>query len=234
MQHLFFNEYPLSSQIRVTFFISFDARMFQMTSSTYAIDYSGNARKRKHHQPDNPSDFMTTAMQSTVDSKILADLSVLADKMDLCDSMLRPGGGDPAPSVRRDEAILSVIGFLEACSPRMVELVQAAAIGALSEHVLMQCLEVNDRLTRTLADIDTVALTETPASTTAASVPPKDPYEDLLFADDSTNNDEPEIAVGVKSTGESSELFDDDAVPTFTKSEDAFDSFFNERTNGGN
>ena len=94
--------------------------------------------------------------QSTVDNKVLADLDQLVEKMDLCDSMLRPGGGDPAPSVQKDEALLSVIGFLEACAPRMVELVEAAAVGAVSEHVLMKCLEVNDRLSKSLADIDTV------------------------------------------------------------------------------
>jgi hypothetical protein len=107
--------------------------------------------------------------QDVVDAKIMADLEMLTEKCDLCESMLRPGSDSPAPSVQTDEACQSVIGFLEACAPRMVELVEAAAQGAVSDVVLMKALEVNDKLTKQLADIDTVALTETPASTTAAS-----------------------------------------------------------------
>ena len=181
-----------------------------------------------------------TPSQSTVDNKILADLDVLTEKLDLCDSMLRPGGGDPAPSVRKDEALLSVIGFLEACAPRMVELVEAAAQGALGENVLMKCLEVNDRLTKTLSDINTVALIETPASTTAASATPKNPLDDLLMSDESSGHTPTTGPVGGgKTTGEE-DLFQsvgntaatgNDAVPA-SKSEDDFDSFFNERTSG--
>jgi hypothetical protein len=68
----------------------------------------------------------------------------------------------------------------------MVELVQAAAQGALSEHVLERCLEVNDRLIKQLAEIDTISMTETPASTTSASVP-KDELEGLNLLDDESD-----------------------------------------------
>jgi len=53
-----------------------------------------------------------------------------------------------------NEALLGVVGFLEACAPRMVELVEAAAQGALLEETLMKCLEVNDRLLKVLSDCD--------------------------------------------------------------------------------
>ena len=141
---------------------------------------------------------------STVDAKILADLAVVEDRMDLCTKMLHPGDGSPAPSLRNNDALLQVIGFLEACGPRMVELVEAATQGALSEAVLMECLSVNDRLLKLLADIDTYAFTETPATTTAASVPLQqgDPdYGDLLL-DDSADARPVKPSNGTKSTGE--------------------------------
>lgn len=136
--------------------------------------------------------------QNTVDAKILSDLSTLTEKMDLCDTMLHPADGSPAPSVKENEVVLAIIGFLEACAPRMVELVEVAAQGALSEEALVMCLEVNDRLQKQLLDIDTVSLTETVATTTAASIPTApaqsaaglDAFDDLLLnsGDDSSLN----------------------------------------------
>jgi hypothetical protein len=196
--------------------------------------------------------FSSPAQQttpSTVDAKILADLDVVAEKMDLCDALLRPANaGDPAPSVRNsDDVLRQVIGFLEACAPRMVELVEAAAQGALSEPVLMQCLEINDRLTKQLADIDTVALTETPASTTTASAVAggnflnDDGLEGLLFDDNSSDAlPAPQRVAGGKSMGDNDDDNDDffgKAVPPSTdgggKSDDDFDSFLNERSAAG-
>jgi hypothetical protein len=183
-----------------------------------------------------------------VDAKIMADLDMLMEKMDLAESMLRPGAdGSPAPSVVQDDACKKVIGFLEACAPRMVELVEAAAQGAVKDAVLMKALDVNDRLTKQLADIDTIALTETPASTTAAAAPAgsstdaeaaADHLDDLLLSDDTDGDlfgdDDSKLPAATKSTGEED---DNDNLPIGTavvqpsaKSEDEFDSFFNERT----
>jgi hypothetical protein len=199
----------------------------------------------------------TISHQSSVDAKIMADLEMLMEKCDLCESMLKPGSDSPAPSVQTDEACQSVIGFLEACAPRMVELVEAAAQGAVSDTVLMKALEVNDRLTKQLADIDTVALTETPASTTAASASSADADElednldDLLLTDDGGTDgdvfgdDSKKPAAASKSTGEEEAAGDNDPfgntvlqptsasgapAPASTKSEEEFDSFFNDRT----
>lgn len=157
-----------------------------------------------------------------VNAKIMADLDTVVEKMDLCTSMLRPTDGGPSASVG-DSTLLSVIGFLEACAPRMIELVEAAAQGALNEQVLMRCLEVNDRLTKMLEDVDTAALTETPASTTAAAAPksvPEQLQEDLDKADGDL--------LGLS-------LSEEDTKPSAiaaNKSEDEFDSFFNERQGG--
>lgn len=150
--------------------------------------------------------------KSTVDAKILADLNVLKEKMELCEKMLNPGDGSPAPSLKNNETMLTVVGFLEACAPRMVELVEAGAQGdVLSEQVLMDCLAVNDALTKMLADIDTLAETETAASTTAASAPKKqtsieEQLDDLLL-DDSKGDTPPTPVPGGKTTGEEEDPF---------------------------
>ena len=69
------------------------------------------------------------------DEKILSDLSTLNEQISLAQSMLVNAG--PLSSITNDtnEALLTVIGFLEACVPRMVELIEAAASGALKPEV---------------------------------------------------------------------------------------------------
>lgn len=57
-------------------------------------------------------------------------------------------------SIDGDEALLQVIGFLEACVPRMVELIEAAAQGALKPETFEECLVVNDKLANILSDVD--------------------------------------------------------------------------------
>jgi hypothetical protein len=109
--------------------------------------------------------------ETSVSTKIMGDLGVVKEKIQLCESILNPGEGLPTPSLKDNEVLLSVIGFLEACSPRMVELVEAGTQGALSELVLMECLAVNDKLMKLLETVDTYAFIESPASTTAASAP---------------------------------------------------------------
>lgn len=145
-----------------------------------------------------------SAKQSVIDAKIVANLNSLQEKLDLCQSMLQPGDGTPAPSLKNNDALLGVIGFLEACAPRMVELVEAAAQGALSEDVLCQCLDVNDQLVKQLADIDTYSFTETPASTTAAHAPQSSVEDDMddLFLDDNKVDPLPTEPSKGKSTGD--------------------------------
>ena len=56
----------------------------------------------------------------------------------LAQSMLVNAG--PLSSITNDtnEALLTVIGFLEACVPRMMELIEAAASGALKPEVSLR------------------------------------------------------------------------------------------------
>jgi hypothetical protein len=186
-------------------------------ASTAVGNSSGSANKR-----------------APADLKILQDLETLKEKMELCDAMLNPGAGDPSPSLKTSEAMLAVVGFLEACAPRMVELVEAAAQGALSEDIFAQCLDVNDRLQKQLADVETQAMTETEASTTAASATSEEEgvvetqFSDLLL-DDSGDAKAPAAAVaGGKSTGE--DEGEEDVEIEKTKSADEFDDFFASRT----
>lgn len=173
---------------------------------------------------------MSSTGASAANSKVLSDLKTLEEKMELCQSMLNPGAGDPKLSMK-SEAMMAVVGFLEACAPRMVELVEAAATGALSEEVFAECLSANDRLQKLLSDVDTATLTETPASTTAAVAPAASStgdvtsqLDDLLLGDLSPA----QAPAAGKSTGE-----DDDtkmpAVPG-ASSDDEFDAFFAGRT----
>mmetsp|Transcript_22492 Transcript_22492/g.33139 ORF Transcript_22492/g.33139 Transcript_22492/m.33139 type:complete len:176 (+) Transcript_22492:255-782(+) len=156
------------------------------------------------------------------DSKILTDLETLSDQIELCQTML---GSTPPSQRQHDEALLAVVGFLEACVPRMVELVDAAAQGALSqESTLERCLEVNDALLKTLENFDDpnyMGGGGTAAAAAAASAGVEEEEEGLAGdLDDLLTLDvkSPPIKGGGKSTGE--EEPDDDA----------FDAFFKERT----
>ena len=86
------------------------------------------------------------------DEKIKSDLSTLSEQISLCQSMLVNAG--PLSSIQDNEALLTVIGFLEACVPRMMELIEAAASGAIKEETFEMCLTVNDKLTNILADVE--------------------------------------------------------------------------------
>lgn len=96
---------------------------------------------------------------NSADEKILVDLQTLIGKLEVAESSLRPNNV-PVSTLTKNAPILETIGFLEACAPRMVELVEAATLGALSEPVLMKCLEVNDRLMKSLNDIAKVTLVD--------------------------------------------------------------------------
>lgn len=144
--------------------------------------------------------------QATVDEKIMTDLEMVENKIAQCRNLRQ--GSDM-------EMLLVTIGFLEACAPRMVELVEAAAQGALSEHVLVKCLDVNDQLTNLLNDIDQNPPDESVAGVAAAAT--------ATTTSDPFRAEETLLEVGTPK---------DDSVPPAigkTKSEDEFDDFFSER-----
>lgn len=64
-------------------------------------------------------------------------VQMVKDKINLCREMLPETAG-----VERDAAFSEVVGFLEACRPRMVDLVEAGVGGALGEDTFAKCLQV--------------------------------------------------------------------------------------------
>jgi hypothetical protein len=84
---------------------------------------------------------------SAADRKVLGDLDILTEKMDRCTELLATNSG----AVPKTHELYDLVGFLEACAPRMVELVEAAAQGVMSDVVLMRALDVNDRLMKLLS-----------------------------------------------------------------------------------
>ena len=77
--------------------------------------------------------------------KLESDLVVVVEKIKLCREML-----PESPGIESDEVLAEIVGFLEACKPRVVELVEAGMNGVLSEETLGKCLAINDALIRTL------------------------------------------------------------------------------------
>eukprot|EP00588_Corethron_pennatum_P003824 CAMPEP_0194286742 /NCGR_PEP_ID=MMETSP0169-20130528/33187_1 /TAXON_ID=218684 /ORGANISM="Corethron pennatum, Strain L29A3" /LENGTH=182 /DNA_ID=CAMNT_0039033255 /DNA_START=142 /DNA_END=690 /DNA_ORIENTATION=- len=122
------------------------------------------------------------------DPKVLLDLQVLSDKISLCNQILSNTQPD---SVNNDEALLGVIGFLEACSPRMLDLIDAGTQGVLAEASFEKCLEVNDSLLRTLAECDNPNRMIEPLTEAHAAAPHVSDLDDLMFIPESAKNRSP-------------------------------------------
>ena len=165
---------------------------------------------------------------AATDAKIQKDLQAVEEKITLCESMINPGEGMPQPSIQTDETVRAVIGFLEACAPRLVELISAEE-GLIGPEVLERCFSVQERLTKTLEQVETLAMTETSASTTAASAAPSAASTSLF--DDSESTPPPANA---KTTGEEDPFGNPVAPPLANaKSDDDFDDFFASRQQQG-
>lgn len=55
-----------------------------------------------------------------------------------------------SPGIEQDELLADVVGYLEACRDRLVDVIEAGTNGILGEDLFAQCLKVNDAVTRTL------------------------------------------------------------------------------------
>jgi hypothetical protein len=142
------------------------------------------------------SSSLSSSSSSPADIKISNDLIIVKEKMDLLDTMLNPNSGpelaSPKLSVVTNDSIRSVIGYLDACAPRMIELVTACtstSFGVLSEDVFSDVLGCNDRLQKLLTEVDTRILIETPAMTTAASASSAGTFSGGGTASDNNDND---------------------------------------------
>jgi hypothetical protein len=82
--------------------------------------------------------------------KLEGDVEQLKLKLDASERLL-----DSEPLLAlNSEQVLNVLDFLEQCKPRVVELVEAAAMGLLNDRFLADILAVNDRLCATVARLD--------------------------------------------------------------------------------
>ena len=119
----------------------------------------------------------------TPDAKILTDLASVVEKINLCTSMLQPL--THTSQVDENDSLLTIIGFLEACVPRVRELVEAGMTGALDEDTVVKCLAVNDSLCQVLEFVEhPEKCNASPASASAAVEAPIEPFDAFGIADD--------------------------------------------------
>ena len=108
----------------------------------------------------------------TPDEKVNADLNTLSEQIDAARALLAAPECNTASDVDGNETLLVYLGFLEACVPRMEQLVEGALGGKVGEETLEKILLLNDRLNRTLDDCDNPsAVTVDTEGAASAAVP---------------------------------------------------------------
>lgn len=116
-------------------------------------------------------DRMTSSPQSRDSAKLERDLITVFEKVRLCQEMLQE-----SPGIAHDEALSEVVGFLEACRDRIIDIIEAGSLGLLSEELFAMVLKVNDSILRTLEaektgqkiDIEEIGISDAPSSSSAA------------------------------------------------------------------
>lgn len=81
----------------------------------------------------------------------MSDLSTVQEKITLCQSMLV--NIQFTSQIDTDESLLAIIGFLEACVPRVRELINTG-MTLLKEETLTKCFLVNDELCKILEYVE--------------------------------------------------------------------------------
>ena len=97
------------------------------------------------HHPPPPTHARATRLSQDDFEKLKNDLVVVEEKIKLCREML-----PQSPGIETDDTLAEVIGFLEGCKPRMVDLIEAGMQGMLDEGLLGMALAINDDLLKTL------------------------------------------------------------------------------------
>ncbi|KAJ8604574.1 hypothetical protein CTAYLR_007625 [Chrysophaeum taylorii] len=99
--------------------------------------------------PPAAEDGLAAALQKEEEEaamrKLKGDLDAVAEKVLLCNEMVPLSEG-----IDHDDALAEIVGFLEACRPRMLDLIEAGSRGALSDDILAMALKVNDDLAKAL------------------------------------------------------------------------------------
>ena len=102
--------------------------------------------------------------------KVRTDLDVVAEHVSLLESML-----PNSPGIKEDEAMSEVVGFLEACRPRLANLVEVGLAGGLGDaDTVAHLLAVNDAVQQVLAD-------EAASENRPPPPPPAQPQEETLL-----------------------------------------------------
>ena len=131
-----------------------------------------------HSQQDSSSSSAAAAPAAkrtmTPDEKVNADLATLSDQIDAARSLLSAPDCNTSSDVDANETLLVYVGFLEACVPRMEQLVEVALGGKVGEETLEKILLLNDRLNRTLDDCDnpSAVMAEAEGACAAAAAAP--------------------------------------------------------------
>ena len=112
-------------------------------------------------------------------AKLKMDLDVVSEKISLCNDMVPNSSG-----VDTDDALAEVVGFLEACRPRMLDLIDQGTRGALTDDLLEFALKVNDDIAKALDAIE-----EPPSSTQSPPQPPIPAPLASLSIDDDDDDD---------------------------------------------
>uniref|UniRef100_A0A7S2W1F0 VHS domain-containing protein n=1 Tax=Rhizochromulina marina TaxID=1034831 RepID=A0A7S2W1F0_9STRA len=109
--------------------------------------------------PGQPAPSPTGGPGEASMDKLRQDLVAVEEKIKLCREML-----PESPGIEHDEALSEVVGFLEACQPRLSDLIEAGMQDILSEDILSYTLHVFDELQKTLE-----------AERTGTPIPPTSP-----------------------------------------------------------
>eukprot|EP00558_Chaetoceros_sp_UNC1202_P009908 CAMPEP_0197237122 /NCGR_PEP_ID=MMETSP1429-20130617/4043_1 /TAXON_ID=49237 /ORGANISM="Chaetoceros sp., Strain UNC1202" /LENGTH=201 /DNA_ID=CAMNT_0042696057 /DNA_START=86 /DNA_END=691 /DNA_ORIENTATION=+ len=186
-----------------------------------------------------PSAAPTIPPTKTPDAKILSDLDTVNEKISLCSSMLEPLTSVSQVNQPGNESLLAIIGFLEACVPRVRDLVEAGMTGALKEDTVVKCLAINDSLCQVLELVEHPEKCEPPpASKTPEpdSGDVTDQFDAFAIEENDDNAGQKKPAASTSPTLEDLLSVPNDAPPatapnndSSTKQNDEFDDFFGER-----
>ena len=106
-------------------------------------------QQQRQHAPPPVQQHLQSIRADELE-KLEGDVEQLKLKLDASERLL-----DSEPLLAlNSEQVLNVLDFLEQCKPRVVELVEAAAMGLLNDRFLADILAVNDRLCATVARLD--------------------------------------------------------------------------------
>lgn len=110
-----------------------------MSSSAYAPSSTASTESKdpllSQFKINNQSEF----------DKLNNDLNVVFEQVRLCREMLIE-----SPGIENDDLLAEIVGFLEACRDRMVDLIEAGTNGLLGEELFSLVLKANEAIIKTL------------------------------------------------------------------------------------